>query len=90
MEPTPGEFRTDGVMDIVKFAQMAQQQGLLIVLRVGPFICDGPDYGGFPWWLTRQNTPATMDPAAPGAQLRVRTADPAFLHRCVLSRAPPV
>jgi beta-galactosidase len=81
MEPRPGEFKTDGFVDIVKFAQMAQKQGLLIVLRLGPFICDGPDWGGFPWWLAKQNTAATMNPATPGALLRVRTADPAFLHR---------
>ena len=81
MEPRPGEFRTDGFMDIVQFAKLAQKAGLLIVLRPGPFICDGPDYGGFPWWLTQQNTPATANPDAPGALLRVRTADPAFLHR---------
>ena len=35
------------------YSQMAQAEGLLIVLRAGPFICDGPDYGGFPWWLTQ-------------------------------------
>ena len=84
MEPTSGTFVTDGFADIVKFGQLCEKIGLKIILRPGPFICDGPDYGGFPWWLTRQNTAATMDPAAPGALLRVRTADPAFLHRSVL------
>ena len=58
---------------------MAQQEGLLIVLRPGPFICDGPDFGGFPWWLARLNTNATGD--GNGMELRVRTADPAFLRR---------
>ena len=81
MEPTPGEFVTDGFMDIVKFAKLCQAAGLLIVLRPGPFICDGPDYGGFPWWLTQQNTPATTNPDDPGSVLRVRSADPAFLNR---------
>ena len=81
MEPTPGEFVTEGFTDIVKFAKMAHAAGLLVVLRPGPFICDGPDYGGFPWWLTQQNTPASVDDSAPGALLKVRTADPAFLAR---------
>ena len=45
MEPTPGEFVTDGFMDIVKFAKLAQAAGLLIVLRPGPFICDGTVIG---------------------------------------------
>eukprot|EP00039_Didymoeca_costata_P032588 m.38438 g.38438 ORF g.38438 m.38438 type:complete len:754 (+) comp9436_c0_seq1:413-2674(+) len=76
MEPTPGEFVTAGFLDIVKFLQLAQETNLLVVLRPGPFICDGPDYGGFPWWLT-QNNPQE----GTSSNLRVRTADTAFLNR---------
>jgi beta-galactosidase len=79
MERNPGEFRTDGFMDIVKFLKMAQAAGLLVVLRPGPFICDGPDFGGFPWWLSQVNSDATGD--GDHKQLRIRTADPAFLRR---------
>lgn len=60
--PTPGAFVTDGFMDIVKFSKQAAAAGLLVVLRPGPFICDGPDYGGFPWWLTQHGTHDTANP----------------------------
>ena len=79
MEPTPGEFKTDGFLDIVRFAKLAQAAGLLIVLRPGPFICDGPDNGGLPWWLNQQNSNTTGDGSA--YQLRIRTADPSFMRR---------
>ena len=45
MEPTPGAFVTDGFVDIVRFAKLCDKHGLKIVLRPGPFICDGPDFG---------------------------------------------
>jgi hypothetical protein len=69
MEPTPGAFVVDGQTDIVRFARLCQAHGLKIVLRPGPFICDGPDFGGMPWWL---------------ASTRVRTADPEFLNRVTI------
>lgn len=64
MEPTQGEFVVEGPTDIVRFANLCTAHGLSIVLRPGPFICDGPDFGGLPFWLS--NT-------------RIRTADPTFL-----------
>ena len=51
MEPTPDAFVTDGFSDIVKFGKLCAKLELKIVLRPGPFICDGPDFGGLPWWL---------------------------------------
>ncbi len=38
-EPFPGEYRFDGQYDIVKFIQMANQTGLYVILRAGPYIC---------------------------------------------------
>jgi hypothetical protein len=64
MEPTPGAFAADGFLDIVRFVQLCAARGLKVVLRPGPFICDGPDLGGIPWWL---------------ASTRTRAADPVFL-----------
>jgi hypothetical protein len=62
MEPHPDEFVTDGFLDIVRFAQLAQKHGLMMVLRPGPFICDGPEFGGLPWWLLQQNSPHLVTP----------------------------
>ena len=45
MEPTPGAFVTDGFVDIVRFSKLCATLDLKIVLRPGPFICDGPDFG---------------------------------------------
>lgn len=79
MEPNPSEFVTGGFMDIVRFTKLCQTHGMLMVLRPGPFISDGPDYGGFPWWLSAPNTDATSDGS--GGILRVRSAGPLFLKR---------
>lgn len=84
MEPTPDAFVTDGFCDIVKFGQLCAKLGLKIVLRPGPFICDGPDFGGLPWWLAQQGTAATTLPGQPAFQLRVRTSDHAYMHRVEL------
>jgi len=84
MEPTPGASVTDGAVDIVRFGQLCQKVGLKIILRPGPFICDGPDFGGLPWWLAQQGTDATTLPGARAKKLRVRTSDPAHMHRVTL------
>ena len=81
MEPTPGAFFADGFADIVQFSRLCASLDLKLILRPGPFICDGPDFGGLPWWLAQQGTPATTLPERPGWRLRVRTSDPAYMRR---------
>ena len=82
MEPSPGAFVTDGFADIVRFAKLCAKLDLKIILRPGPFICDGPDFGGLPWWLAQQGPAATTLPGQPAAyRLRVRTSDPSYMHR---------
>ena len=34
-----------------RFLDIAQDLGLNVLLRVGPYICGEWDFGGFPWWL---------------------------------------
>ncbi|KAH9900313.1 family 35 glycoside hydrolase [Xylariomycetidae sp. FL2044] len=54
LEPEPGEWRTDQeTNDIAKFFRIAQEEGLKIVLRPGPYICGEREWGGFPAWLTQ-------------------------------------
>ena len=50
-EPHKGEFRFDGILDIVKFVETAEKLGLNIIIRPGPYICAEWDFGGFPAWL---------------------------------------
>jgi beta-galactosidase len=66
-EPTPGHFDFSGQNDIAEFIREAQQEGLYVLLRPGPYVCAEWDFGGLPPWLLAQ----------PG--MEVRTANPAFI-----------
>jgi len=66
-EPTPGQFDFSGQNDIAEFIREAQQEGLFVILRPGPYVCAEWDFGGYPPWLLRD----------PG--MEVRTSNPAFM-----------
>lgn len=38
-EPTPGVYNFDGDADLLHFLDLAQEIGLLVLLRPGPYIC---------------------------------------------------
>src|SRR5215213_8883834 len=47
-EPRPGEFDfvgDDGMLDVAAFVRTAQEVGLLVILRPGPYICAEWDFG---------------------------------------------
>jgi len=44
-------FDFSGRLDILRFCELAQQYGLNVILRIGPYICAEINYGGFPAWL---------------------------------------
>ncbi|GFP93194.1 beta-galactosidase [Phtheirospermum japonicum] len=50
-EPAPGKYNFEGRFDIVKFIKIAQQAGLYVHLRIGPYACAEWNFGGFPVWL---------------------------------------
>ncbi|VDD84105.1 unnamed protein product [Mesocestoides corti] len=50
-EPSPGKFVFDGDRDVVEFIELAQKNELLVLARVGPYICSEWDFGGIPAWL---------------------------------------
>ncbi|XP_034945619.1 beta-galactosidase-like [Chelonus insularis] len=50
-EPSPGNWRWTGEADLVAFLTMAKDEGLLVLLRPGPYICAERDLGGLPPWL---------------------------------------
>lgn len=50
-EPQPGTFDFSGMADIVKFIELAQELGLYVIVRPGPYICSEWDLGGLPPWL---------------------------------------
>ncbi|MFF3752392.1 beta-galactosidase family protein [Streptomyces sp. NPDC002018] len=66
-EPTRGEFRMDGGLDLPAFLECARDEGLHVLLRPGPYICAEWEGGGLPSWLL-------TDPDLP-----LRTLDPRFM-----------
>lgn len=66
-EPKPGVFDFSGQLDLASFIRMAQEEGLNVLLRPGPYVCAEWEAGGLPSWLVG-------DPA-----VQVRTRDPKFL-----------
>ncbi|CAH9076874.1 unnamed protein product [Cuscuta europaea] len=50
-EPKAGQYYFEGRYDLVKFIKLAQQAGLYVHLRIGPYACAEWNFGGFPVWL---------------------------------------
>ncbi|HEX3985709.1 MAG TPA: beta-galactosidase family protein [Acidobacteriaceae bacterium] len=66
-EPRPGVYDFSGNLDVAEFVREAQQEGLYVILRPGPYACAEWEFGGFPSWLLKD--PSTV----------VRSHNPAFL-----------
>lgn len=52
-EPQKGVYDFSGMLDIVRFIEIAQKLGLYAIVRPGPYICAEWDFGGFPAWLLK-------------------------------------
>lgn len=52
-EPAPGVFDFSGQNDIAEFVREAQQEGLYVILRPGPYVCAEWEFGGYPSWLLK-------------------------------------
>ncbi len=66
-EPRPGTYDFDGNNDVAEFVREAQQEGLYVILRPGPYVCAEWEWGGYPSWLLKDR------------DIAVRTADPQFM-----------
>lgn len=55
-EPKEGEFDFSGRLDVEHFIELAEEIGLYVVLRPGPFICGEWEFGGIPAWLLRDES----------------------------------
>ena len=71
-DPKLGEFNFDGGADVARFVKIAQEVGLLVILRPGPYSCAEWEFGGYPSWLLKEH------------DLKVRSGDPRFLKECDL------
>jgi beta-galactosidase len=68
-EPRPGVYDFSGNSDLATFVRMAQEEGLYVILRSGPYSCAEWDLGGLPPWLM----------ATPESARALRTRDPLFI-----------
>ncbi|KAF6162606.1 hypothetical protein GIB67_003152 [Kingdonia uniflora] len=50
-EPHRQEYDFSGYLDIIRFLKTIKSTGMYDVLRIGPYVCAGWNYGGFPVWL---------------------------------------
>lgn len=50
-EKRMGEFDFSGNLDICNFLKIAEEEGLMAIVRPGPYICAEWEFGGLPWWL---------------------------------------
>src|SRR5580698_4267421 len=66
-EPKPGVYDFSGNNDAAEFIREAQQEGLYVILRPGPYSCAEWEFGGFPAWLLKNHS------------MVVRSSDPKFV-----------
>ena len=66
-EPKKGQFDFQGILDIEKFLQIAQDLGLYAIIRPSPFICAEWEFGGMPAWLLTED-------------MRIRSSDASYLQ----------
>lgn len=69
-ERQPGVFDFEGQADIAEFVRTAQEEGLFVLLRPGPYVCAEWDFGGYPYWLQKDK------------EMKWRSDDPRFLAAC--------
>jgi beta-galactosidase GanA len=65
-ETDEGVFNFSGDRNITDFVVTAQEEGLMVMLRMGPYMCGETDFGGLPWWLLNQDPPVTIRTFEPG------------------------
>ncbi|RZJ06962.1 MAG: beta-galactosidase [Rubrivivax sp.] len=59
----PGHYDFTGVRNVERALQMAAEEGLYVIARMGPYVNAELTAGGFPGWLLRQRAEARTDAA---------------------------
>ena len=54
-EKEKGRFDFSGILDIAGFVRLAQELGLMVILRPSPYICAEWEFGGLPYWLLKED-----------------------------------
>jgi beta-galactosidase len=70
-ETSPGvwDFKSDS-RNIAEFIKIAGEEGLMVILRPGPYACAEWEFGGYPWWLQKEKS------------LVIRSFNQPFLDSC--------
>lgn len=50
-EPKPGEWDFTGDKNLAEYIKTAEEEGLMVILRPGPYVCAEWEFGGYPAWL---------------------------------------
>lgn len=50
-EKKPDTYDFTNNLDIAKFIKTAEEEGLMVIVRPGPYICSEWEFGGLPWWI---------------------------------------
>lgn len=61
---------TSGSRNIAEFIRIAQEEGLWVIVRPGPYACAEWEFGGYPWWLQNNK------------ELVLRSGNKAFMDSC--------
>lgn len=66
-EKHPGEYDFTGNLDIAQFIRIAAEEGLMVIVRPGPYICAEWEFGGLPWWIQSEE------------DIEIRCSNPAYI-----------
>lgn len=50
-EPEPGKWDFTGDKNLAEYIKTAGEEGMMVILRPGPYVCAEWEFGGYPWWL---------------------------------------
>lgn len=50
-ETEPGKWDFTGDRNIAEYIKIAGEEGMMVILRPGPYVCAEWEFGGYPWWL---------------------------------------
>ena len=67
-EREPGKFHWRWEGNVAEFCRIAQEEGLWVILRPGPYSCAEWEGGGAPWWLLKDD------------DISMRSSDPKWLE----------